>query len=294
VAHRYRVQVFPEIDMPGHMAAFLATHRDLELKPLVVGGSLPPQEYLTDKLDITDPVVRRDVRRMVLEYLKLFPGRYFDIGDDEVLPAPEVAVFPQLETYAVQKYGAGATASDALHGFINWVDRIVRRHGRTLRIWNDQLGGTGVVPVHRNVVIDWWTSVSPLSDTVTVAPKTLLDRGYRILNAGWYPNYYASDIGPVSGKADPAEVYDGWQVNEFDGEEDKQGDVLSVQHVPRHDPHLLGDAMSIWGPLPESVHQTAAGIAPRLAVIAQKTWNSPELTASYSTFARIARRVGAG
>jgi hexosaminidase len=292
VAHRYHVRVFPEIDMPGHMAAFLAKHPDLELKPLLVGGSNPPQQYLTDKLDITNPVVLRDVKKMVLEYLRLFPGRYFDMGDDEVLVPPDVAVFPQLEAYAVQKYGVGATASDALHGFINWVDGIVRRHGRTLRVWNDQLGGTVRVPVRHDIAVDWWTGVSPLSDPFTVAPRTLLDRGFRILNAGWYPNYYASDIGPASGKSPMAKVYREWHVYEFDSVADKSGHQLSVQHVPAHDPRVLGDAMSIWGPLPETTAQTQRRIARRLAVIAQKTWNTPLLTTSYSRFERLMARVG--
>jgi hexosaminidase len=292
VAKRYHVEVFPEVDMPGHMAAFLARHPHLMLKPLVAGGSLPPQQYLTDKLDITNPIVRRDVRKMVLEYMKLFPGRYFDMGTDETLVPPEVAVFPQLETYAVQKYGPGATASDALHGFINWVDRVVRKHGKVLRIWNDQMGGTGVVPVNRDIVVDWWTGVSPLSDPVTVAPRTLLDKGFKIVNAGWYPNYYASDIGPASGKSPMAKVYREWHVYEFDSVADKNGNQLTIQHVPAHHPHVLGDAMSIWGPLPESTKQTAKGIAPSLAVIAQKTWRTPPLFASYSRFARLMKRLG--
>src|SRR6202012_1493162 len=107
--------------------------------------------------------------------------------------------------------------ADAIHAFINWIDRIVRAHGKVLRIWNDQVGLGGRVPVNRDVVIEWWDSFSPDGDSLTVAPQTLIDQGYRVLNAGWYPNYYTPNIGPVSGKASLPGVYSGWQVNQFDG-----------------------------------------------------------------------------
>jgi hexosaminidase len=292
LAHRNHVRVIPEIDMPGHMAAFLAKHPKLELKPAgVVAGE--PRQYLTDKLDITQPAVLRAVHRMLGEYLPLFPGKYWDLGTDEYLTPAEEPAFPQLAAYAVRKYGPGATASDAVHGFINWVNHIVRRNNKVLRVWNDQLGGTGVVPVDRNVVVDWWTSSSPFGDLYTVSPKTLLLDGYRVFNAGWYPNYYTADIGPIGGKADMAKVYRQWQVNEFDGPETKSGPPTTRQRVPAHSRRLLGDGLSIWGPLPEKPRDTARHVAPRLAVIAQKTWDSRPLVRSYRKFRHLARRVGA-
>ncbi|HEX3706406.1 MAG TPA: beta-N-acetylhexosaminidase [Mycobacteriales bacterium] len=291
LAHRDHVTVIPEIEMPGHMAAFLKKHPGLILKPT---GLVPPSTsatYTTDKLDITAPAALAAMRRVLEEYLPLFPGKYWDMGTDEYLSPAEYPIFPQLATYAIAKYGAGATPADAIHGFINWVDGIVRSHGKTLRIWNDQVGGTGRVPVNRDVVIEWWDSFSPFGDTVTVSPETLIAHGYRVLNAGWYPNYYTSAIGPVSGKASLPGVYTGWQVNEFDGNEFGKL-VSSMQKVPASSPGLLGSALSIWGPLDETAAQTASGIEPHLAVLAQKTWGSPPPATAYSGFTRDARRVG--
>jgi hexosaminidase len=162
-----------------------------------------------------------------------------------------------------------------------------------LRIWNDQVADDGIVHVDKDVVIDWWTSFSPLSDPVTVAPAKLLAEGYRVLNGGWYPNYYSPDFGPIAGKTPPAAAYTGWNVSDFYGEAFKGGTSLTRQHVPADSPRLLGDTLAVWGPLPETAGQTAKGIAPRLAVIAQKSWDSPELTASYAGFARLMHQVGA-
>jgi hexosaminidase len=292
VADRYHVTVIPEIEMPGHMASFLSRHPALILKPVAVIGGATSQQYITDKLDITNPKALTAMRRILEEYLPLFPGRYWHMGVDEYLSPAEYAAFPQLATYAISKYGPGATPADAIHGFINWVDRIVRAHHKTLRIWNDQMAGTGRVPVNSDVVAEWWTSVSPLGDPVTVAPATLLNRGYRVVNAGWYPNYYTADLGPVAGKASLPDVYADWTVNEFDGQSLKNGTVLTTQHVPAHSPGLLGAKLNIWGPLPESTAQTAAGVEPHLAVLAQKTWGGPRLAPTYAGFVREMHRVG--
>jgi hexosaminidase len=292
LAHRDHVMVIPEFEMPGHMASFLSKHQALILKPAAVVSPTTSAQYVTDKLDITNPAALRAMRNVLVEYLPLFPGKYWDMGDDEYLSPAEYAAFPQLATYAIKKYGVGATPADAIHGFINWVDRIVRAHGKTLRIWNDQMGGTGRVPVNRDIAVDWWANVSPLGDTVTIAPATLLAQGYRVLNAGWYPNYYTGDLGPVAGKASLPDVYANWKVSDFDGEELTNGTVTSKQHVAPDSSGLLGSALSIWGPLRETPRQTASGVEPHLAVLAQKTWGSPPPAATYGGFWRDARRAG--
>ncbi len=292
VANRNHVMVVPEIEMPGHMASFLSRHPGMELEPACVVGSSTSQQYVTDKLDITSPKALAAMRKILDEYLPLFPGPYWDMGTDEYLSPAEYPLFPQLTAYATAKYGVGATAADAIHGFINWVDRIVRAHHKTLRIWSDQMGGTGVVPVNADVVAEWWSSVSPLGDTVTVSPAALLATGHRILNAGWYPNYYTEDLGPVAGRAKLPGVYSGWQVNEFDGPELTNGTVTSRQSVPPSSPGLLGAPLNIGGPLKETPEQTATHIEPRLAVLAQKTWGSPLPAPTYHGFVTDMRRVG--
>ncbi|HVV75908.1 MAG TPA: family 20 glycosylhydrolase [Mycobacteriales bacterium] len=292
LARRDHVTVIPEIEMPGHMAAFLAQHPGMELRPAATASSSTSQQYLTDKLDITNPKALAAMRKILDEYLPMFPGPYWDMGADEYLPPAEYAAFPQLATYATTRYGVGATPSDAVHGFINWVDGIVRAHHKTLRIWSDQMGGTGVVPVNPDVVAEWWSSVSPLGDTVTVSPNALLGEGHQVLNAGWYPNYYTDDLGPVAGKAKLPGVYASWQVNQFDGQELKNGTVTTQQTVPASSPGLLGTTLDIWGPLNETTRQTAAGIEPRLAVLSQKAWGSRLPAPTYAGFAKEMRRVG--
>jgi hexosaminidase len=168
----------------------------------------------------------------------------------------------------------------------------VRGHGKTLRVWNDQLASTSVVPVDPHVVVDWWINTSPFGDPVTVPPATLLNEGHQVLNAGWFPIYYSTNFGPIEGMSDMAQAYEDWQVNEFEVPESTNQLMESPQTVPADDPGLLGSSLNVWGPLPETIAQIAAGIAPRLAVIAQKTWNSPLLTPSYQGFQSMIAAIG--
>ncbi len=289
VAARDHVTVIPEIDMPGHMAALLARHPELALRP---AGTVPMSAHPSD-LDITSPAARRVVRQLLDEYLPLFPGRYWDMGGDEYLNAAEIALYPQLAAAARRTHGPMATAHDEIHDFINWVDGIVRAHGRTLRIWNDQVAGPGVVPVNRDVVVEWWINASPLGDLVTVPPATLLAEGHQVLNAGWFPTYYTADIGPLAGRSNMQQAYADWQVDDFEGPELKTGRRMPGQTVRATAPGLLGATLNVWGPFTETVEQTAAGIAPRLAVIAQKTWGSPAPAPTYGGFEKLMAMVGA-
>jgi hypothetical protein len=52
----------------------------------------------------------------------------------------------------------------------------------------------------------------------------------------------------------------------------------------------------VWNddPKGETQDEIARGIAPRLAVIAQKTWNSPLVVPAYGDFERLAGSVGSG
>ena len=142
--------------------------------------------------------------------------------------------------------------------------------------------------LRRDVVVEWW------ADHSGPGPRALLAAGHRILNAGWWPTYYV--VGPL-GAVRPSmrSAYDSWAVNRFAG--------LSLNvAVPPNPPEVvspgerrnLGSELHVWNDDPdrETAAQTERGIAPRLRVLAQKTWDSPLPAPTYSGFLRIGRAVG--
>jgi hexosaminidase len=285
VARRYRVEVVPEVDLPGHSGALLAAHPSIELEPT----GTPPPLFAAGKLDITDPAAWRLVAEVLREYMRLFPGRYLHIGADEYM-APSVAHhYPQLGDYATRRYGPGATYQDAIVGFVNRLDRLARRNGKVLRAWNDQLAPGGVIDVNRDVVVDWWTDLSPLSDPSPPSPGELLDAGHTIANQGWFPTYpsYLGD-----GPTDLAEAYAVWRPNLFCG-------LVVVERtrpctaIAPDERANLGSSINAWEQSPQDL-DTGSFHPLSLALIAQKTWRSPRLTPDFNGFERIVDRVGAG
>lgn len=290
VAARYHVTVVPEIDMPAHVGALLAAHPDLELKAATALS--PPQSPDSRKLDISSPAALALVKQLLDEYLARFPGPYWDVGGDEYLtPAAEPA-YPQLETYAQQHYGPNATVKDAILGFFNWVDGIVRAHHKTLWAWHDELGGGTAVTAAPDIQAGWWIDLSPLSEPRPPTPQQLLDGGHAILNQGWFPTYYTEDLGPIQGKPSMAKTYETWEVNQFCSPTENDQFFEPCYVISPSDRRNLGSTINAWDDHELSLSELRSGLEPPLMVLAQKTWQSPELTSSYAGFEPIMAAIG--
>ncbi len=95
-------------------------------------------------------------------------------------------------------------------------------------------------------------------------------------------------------------MYESWEVNEFTGPLNAPAvlcqtvHVLPVKTVAADEPRNLGAKLFVWtdGPEAQTEAEIAAGIAPRLRIVAQKTWNSPRLTPRYAAFRPLAEAIG--
>ena len=115
-------------------------------------------------LDITLPAARRFARDLILEYLELFRRPLLARGGRRVLAS------------GCERAGGLRPTS------INWIDRLVRARGRTLRVWHDGLSGGRACNRERG-------------GRVVGRPRRAHARGgcwpgHRVLNAGWWPTYY--------------------------------------------------------------------------------------------------------
>ena len=78
-------------------------------------------------------------------------------------------LYPRLACVACPRPRAGT--KDAILGFVNWVDGIVRRHGKTTRAWHDELNDGAVLRANRQILVEWWVNISPLSDPQPPTPS---------------------------------------------------------------------------------------------------------------------------
>lgn len=286
LARRYHVEIIPEVEFPGHAGSIVAAHPDWEL-------SSPARSAAGyHALDISKPEVRSFARDVIEEYLPLFPGRYWHTGGDEYLSPAEYSLYPQLLLDAQQRYGLGASVQDEINGFLNEINSIVTAHGKTLRVWNDSWASGSVVQVNADILSEWWTRTSPLGQTAPLAPATLLAGNHSIFNAGWYPTYYTGDLGPLDGAPDPGGAYESWNVNVFCSAQFRGTQAEPCESVPQDATGNLGAAINVWG-LPEVTDQNLVqALFPRLRMIAQKTWDSPQLTSRWAEFQPIMDALG--
>jgi hexosaminidase len=299
LAARHHVTVVPELDVPGHMGAALRRHPELQLRD--AAGRPNP-----NALDYTLPAGRRFLVDLVDEYLDLFPGPSWHAGADELLAtAPplatpaDYALYPQLEAYAKQRYGADATAKDGVLGLLNDLNGRVRSRGRSMRVWNDGLAGGSAVRLDSSIDVEWWTDLDGLS------PEDLLAAGHRITNMSWHPTYYVngfpggfvpgwSNAIPFPNKPREQDVWEGWAPHVFHGPLAYQGVAPAPTTIDPGAKRNMGSKLAVWNddPTVATEQETAAAVAPRLRSMAQKTWGTPEVVGTYAEFVRLVADTG--
>ncbi|HXR66985.1 MAG TPA: beta-N-acetylhexosaminidase, partial [Ktedonobacteraceae bacterium] len=114
LAHKYHLTIVPEIDVPGHLDAALASHPELQL-----ANSAGTRQ--AGDLDLAKEATYTFVRDLLEEYIPLFSGPYWHLGADEyLLHGGSYSDFPQLAEAAQARYGTQANARDIYLGFVNW------------------------------------------------------------------------------------------------------------------------------------------------------------------------------
>ena len=157
-------------------------------------------------------------------------------------------------------------------------------------MWSDGIKGGSAVTLDPDAAVEWWENRS------SPAPDELMSAGHQVQNAGWWPLYYVTG-GPLMGlRATEEEMYEDWNPWIFEGPWSTRwvnGDPGGARfEVAKDAERQLGAQLNVWNDDPDNMSQDeiAAGIAPRLRILAQKTWGSPQLTDDYDEFKRGSAR----
>ncbi|MBI4932552.1 MAG: beta-N-acetylhexosaminidase [Actinobacteria bacterium] len=138
-AERHFVTVVPEIDMPGHTNAALASVPELNVDdvapPLYTGVEVGFSSLRLDR-----PATARFVRDVVATLAANTPGPYLHIGGDE----------------------AHSTDHDEYLAFVELLQREVAQHGKRMVGWEE----IAQAPLHRDTLVQHWLK----ADTVAAAP----------------------------------------------------------------------------------------------------------------------------
>ena len=254
------IQVIPEIDLPGHMKAALASYPDLGC----TGGPYEVAcEYgvLEDVLCAGRESTLDFVCNVLDEVMDIFPSRYIHLGGDEC-PKARWEACPHCQQ-KIQELGLKAdgakTAEELLQSwFMDQVAQRVEARGRRVIAWNDVLVGWDNVvsgaPSAQTVIAGW---MRPVSTEIAVR------EGYdAILCPVGHLYLSAADGNRLTGEPYLRRVWD--------------LEVAPATLSPEEQSRILGVEACIWTERVDNEDLLLWELLPRLSAVAQLQWASPD------------------
>ena len=252
-AERY-VDVVPEIDLPGHMQAAVATYPWLG-----VTGQRPPvwtDWGVSPWLLKPDEKTLQFVDDVLDEVMRLFPSRYISIGGDEA-DKQQWNASPEVQA---QMHKLGLANMGQLQGwFTQQVAAHLIEHGRTPVGWDDELVAGATLPTSE-VVMSWHGD-----DNERVA-LSAIKQGHDVVmtpQESLYFDHYQSDLPDEWPGPPPAatlrQAYDTVVIP-------NGASALEAQHI-------IGVQAGLWTEqMPGFAHDQHA-VFPRIAALAELGWS---------------------
>jgi hexosaminidase len=246
------VTIVPEIDIPGH-STLLVAHDSATFK-------LQNSES-SNCVNFGSPVVRTKLKALIQETAKLFPDSpYIHIGGDEAW-YPNAEKDPQVKA-SITKMGPQANPGDVFVDFVGDMADEVIRLKKTPVVWEGF--GPGEYAKRRiskkTVVIAWEGNYYP-------ADKLLQD-GFRVVNAGWDPNYVVNHFPYEAFTLVPLERLYKSSYKRF-GIVDWAGGSKQAIDLPES-PGLEGSMLCWWEGYEWNAHRV---LPDRIAAFGARLWN---------------------
>ena len=259
------ITVIPEIDMPGHMLAALASYPELGC----TGGPYQVGHYwgvYKDVLCVANPKVYEFVEDVLTEIMDIFPSEVIHIGGDET-PTDKWQVCPKCQ--ALNKtLGAGNTESEEFEPltsklsplqahFTKRVFDFLTAHHRRALGWDEILDGSP-----QDAMIMSWRGTEPgakaaeTGHDVVMTPTTFCYFDYQQTEDVLFEPSRCSGFIPVE------KVY----------ALDPAPDSLSV--AARQ--HILGAQANIWTEYITNEELVEYQALPRMSALAEVQWTQPQ------------------
>ena len=254
------ITIIPEIDLPGHMLAALASYPELGCtggpyevwkqwgvsEDVICAGNEQAMQFLEDVL---------------LEVMDIFPSEYIHIGGDEV-PRDRWVECPKCQAKIKElgiKGDSKHSAEDYLQSYVmSRMEQFVEDHGRHIIGWDEMLDGE-LAP--NATVMSWRGSsggykAAKMHHNVIMTPNDYL-----------YFDYYQSldtDSEPEAG-----------------GGYNSVKKVYSLEPIPEglsneEEQYILGPQANIWTEYTSEFNVLLYRMLPRLGALAEVQWCNPD------------------
>lgn len=268
------ITVIPEIDMPGHMQAALASYPELGC----TGG---PYEVWKiwgvseDVLCAGQDQTLEFLKDVMAEIIEIFPSTYIHIGGDECPKArwKECAKCQAKIKELGLKADASHSAEDRLQSYIiTNVEKFLNENGRQIIGWDEILEG-GLAP---NATVMSWRSMAGGTQAAKMGHDVVMTPTSHV-----YFDYYQTldtDNEPLGiGGYVPLET------------------VYSLEPVPssltpEEEKHIIGAQANLWTEYIPTFEHVEYMVLPRMAALAEVQWVAKEQK-DYSQFLKRLSRL---
>ena len=245
------ITVVPEIDLPGHAQAVIASYPQLgvtgEQPPVSSDWGVNPYLYNTNAESLTF------VKNVMDEILALFPGKYVHLGGDEAIK-DQWRASPAIQA---QMKALSVADENALQSwFMEQIGSYLAEHGRSMVGWDEILEG-GVPP---NATVMSWRGIqgaitaARLGHDVVLAPAPGL----------YFDNLQSHRDDEPAGRLTIAPLS---QVYNFE----VVPAVLSTEEAR----HVLGAQGNLWSEYLLSDWYLQHAAFPRVDALAEAVWTQP-------------------
>jgi hexosaminidase len=246
------ITIVPEIDLPGHAQAVVASYPEFGVfgdRPQV-SGDWGVNPYLIDP----GPKGVAFVKNVLDEIMAIFPGPYIHMGGDEAIK-DQWQRSPRVQALMKEK---GIASENAVQSYlIREFDAYLRAHGRRLIGWDEILEGGGLPK--SATVMSWQGEKGAIEASkeghdvvLSPAPTLYLDN-----LQSWLPDE------PPMRPANPAMTLE--TVYKYD--------AMPAEIAPENRHHVLGAQVNAWSEYLVTPERVQWATFPRLAAFAEGAWS---------------------
>lgn len=252
--------VIPEFDMPGH------SQKLREVFPEFCCDVPVPEGKVVTSVCTGHPALYTLYETLIHELLEIFPGPYFHMGGDEVemLDLNVVCCWDDCSRCRrLREEQSLADRQEQYYYFVKRIHEMVKKEGRTLIMWSDQLDCPRGAQLPQDILMHFWRVAHPgRGPYIGCSMQAQAALGYDIINS-FYPETYTFTGEPAIMSA---ESLSRWH---WDQEPD-----CAEEYAPR----ILGGELCAWGySSRELAPYMDRFLPPSIVLMADKFWNNVPL-----------------
>lgn len=248
-----QITVIPEIDLPGHMLAALASYPELGC----TGGPYEvPQRFgvFEDVLCPGKDATIAFAKAVLEEVMDIFPSEYIHLGGDEC-PKERWEECPdcqaRIKALGIKAIKGKSKEEQLQTWFMDQMRSTLKARGRKMMGWDEVLEGTP----DKDIVVCAWTSPSAVSRSASEGHPTIVCP---------IQHYYFSNprFNKLQGRESISRVYD--------------FNIVPDGLTPEQAGNIIGSQACIWTEWVADSTKMEWEMLPRLAAVAESQWGCPK------------------